>query len=276
MLDHQHRVTRIDQALQHVEQLADILKMKTGCRLVQNVERLARLATMELLGKLHTLRLTARERRSGLAQAHIAQANVIQGLELALDLRNVPKESKRLGNAHVEHVRDGFATIGNLERLAVITLAAANLAGHINIGKKVHLDLDLAIALARLAATAAHIKGETTRRVAARLRLRRARKQRAQIVPQANIGSGIRARRTADWRLIDIDYLIDALNAFDLLVWAHGTRRAVDSVGEGRRNRIGDQGTLSRSRHTGYDGKRAKLNLGGNVFEVVGARARNL
>ena len=73
VLDHQNRVARIDQALQHVEQLANILKMKAGCGLVQNVERLARLAAMKLLGELHALRLAARKRRCRLAQAHVAQ-----------------------------------------------------------------------------------------------------------------------------------------------------------------------------------------------------------
>ena len=197
-------------------------------------------------------------------------------MKLSLDLRNIPKESQCLGHAHVKYVRDSLATIGNLERLAVIALAATSLAGNINIGKKVHLNLDLAVALARLAASAAHIKGEASRRVATRLRLRRARKKRTQVVPQTNIGSGIRPRRTADWRLINIDHLIDALDTVDFFERAHGTRRAMDSVGEGRRNRIGDQGTLSRSRYAGYDGKRAKLNLGGNVFEVVGTCSRNL
>ena len=77
MLDHQNRVARIDQALQHVEQLTNILKMEAGCGLVQNVERLACLATMKLLGELHALRLAARKRRSGLAQTHVAQTHVI-------------------------------------------------------------------------------------------------------------------------------------------------------------------------------------------------------
>ena len=112
-------------------------------------------------------------------------------MKLALDLRNIPKESQRLGHTHVEHVRDGLATIGNLERLAVIALAAANLAGNINIGKKVHLDLDLAVALAGLAAAAAHVEGEAPRRVAAGLGLGRAGEQRADIVPQPDVGSGV-------------------------------------------------------------------------------------
>ena len=49
---------------------------------------------MKLLGELHTLRLAARERRSGLAQAHVAQAYIVQRLELALNLRDIPKEGQ--------------------------------------------------------------------------------------------------------------------------------------------------------------------------------------
>ena len=93
---------------------------------------------MKLLGELHTLRLAARERRGGLAQAHVAQAYIVQRLELSLDLRDIPKEGQRLGDAHVEHVRDGLATVGDLECLAVVAFTAANFAGNVDIGKEVH------------------------------------------------------------------------------------------------------------------------------------------
>ena len=139
-----------------------------------------------------------------------------------------------------------------------------------------HLDLDLPVALARLAATAAHVKGETSWRVTARLRLRRARKQSAQVIPQTDIGCGIRTRCTADRRLVDIDYLIDALDALDLLVRTNRTRRTMDGVRKRGCNGIGDQGALARSRYAGYDRERTELDLGGNVFEVVGAGARDL
>ena len=276
MFNHQHRVARIDQALQHIEQLADVLKMKAGRRLVQNIERLARLASMKFLGELHTLRLAARERRGGLAQAHVAQAYIVQRLELALNLRDIPKEGQRLGDAHVEHVRDGLTTVGDLKRLAVIAFAAADLTGDIDIGKEVHLDLNLSVALACFAATAAHVKGETSRRVAARLRLRRTRKQRAKIIPQANVRSRVGTRRAANRRLVDIDNLIDALDALELFVRAHRTRRTVNGIRKGRRDGVGNQGALARSRHAGNNRKRTKLDLGGNVFEVVGAGARDL
>lgn len=44
VLDHQNRIAGINQFMQHLEQFANILKVKTGCRFVENVERLARCA----------------------------------------------------------------------------------------------------------------------------------------------------------------------------------------------------------------------------------------
>ena len=50
----------------------------------------------------------------------------------------------------------------------------------------------------------------------------------------------------------------------------------MNGIRKGRRNGVGNQGALARSRHAGNNRKRTKLDLGGNVFEVVGAGARDL
>ena len=112
---------------------------------------------MQFLGELHALRLATGKRGGGLAQAHVAQADIVEGLQLALDLRDVAKEGKRLGHTHVEHISDGLVAVAHLECLAVVALAATDLARHVDIGQEVHLDLDLTIALACLAATAGHV-----------------------------------------------------------------------------------------------------------------------
>ena len=52
-------------------------------------------------------------------------------------------------------------------------------------------------------------------------------------------------------------------------------RRTVNGIRKGRRNGIGNQGALARSRHAGNNRKRTKLDFGSNVFEVVGSSARN-
>ena len=50
----------------------------------------------------------------------------------------------------------------------------------------------------------------------------------------------------------------------------------MNGIRKGRCDGVGNQGALTRSRHAGNDRKRTKLDLGGNVFEVVGAGARDL
>jgi len=79
------------------------------------------------------------------------------------------EEVQRLLDRHVEHVGDGFAAEQNVQRLAVVALALADVAGDVNVGQKVHLDLDHAVALAGLAAAALDVEREAARLVAARL-----------------------------------------------------------------------------------------------------------
>ena len=244
--------------------------------LIQDVERLAGLAAVQLLGELHALRLAARERRSGLPQAYVAQAHIVERLQLALDLRDVAKERERLGHAHIEHVRDGLAAVGHLERLAVIALAPADFAGHVDVRQEVHLDLDLAVALAGLAAASRHVEAEAPRAVAARLRLRNAREERPQVVPEPNIGGRVGARRAPDGRLVDIDDLIDLVEPLELLVRPHKARGMMDGVGERRCQRIGNKRALARARNARHHGEGAELDLRRHVLEVVGARPGDL
>ncbi len=57
----------------------------------------------------------------------------------------------------------------HLERLAIVALAVADVAGDVDVGQEVHLDLDQAVALARLAAAALDVEAEPAGLVAARL-----------------------------------------------------------------------------------------------------------
>jgi hypothetical protein len=54
-----------------------------------------------------------------------------------------------------QHVVDGLALVADLQRLAVVALAVADVAGHVDVRQEVHLHLDQAVALAGLAAAAA-------------------------------------------------------------------------------------------------------------------------
>ena len=79
----------IDELVQDVEQLARVLEVQAGGRLVENVERPARAALRQLLGELHALRFPAAQRRRRLAQLDVAEADVLQRPQLVGDGRKV-------------------------------------------------------------------------------------------------------------------------------------------------------------------------------------------
>ena len=60
VLDDDHRVALVDQALEDRQELADVLEVQARRRLVQDVDRPARRAALELGGQLDALRLPAR------------------------------------------------------------------------------------------------------------------------------------------------------------------------------------------------------------------------
>src|SRR5208282_4300119 len=75
----------------------------------------------------------------------------------------------------------------------VVPLALADVAGDVDVGQKMHLDLDDAVALAGLAAAALDVEREAAGRVAARLALRQPREPFTDRRKRAGIGGGISA-----------------------------------------------------------------------------------
>ena len=63
-----------------------------------------------------------------------------------MERRDVLEELQRLLRRQREDVGDGLALVVDLERLAVVPLAAAHVASDVDVGKEVHLDLDCAVA----------------------------------------------------------------------------------------------------------------------------------
>ena len=77
VLNDHHGVPRVHQPLEDLQQLAHVIGVQAGGRLVQNIDGL----TGGLLGKLrsqfHPLGLAAGQLRGGLPQFHIAQAHIL-------------------------------------------------------------------------------------------------------------------------------------------------------------------------------------------------------
>src|SRR6185503_15155902 len=153
-----------------------------------------------------------------LAEPDVVEPDVVKRLEAALDLRDVLEELERLLDRHLEHVRDRLALETDVERLAVVALAVALLAGHVDVGQEMHLDLDLAVATADLASAALDVEAEAAGLVAARPRLLSLGEELADVVEDAGVGRRVGARRAADRRLVDVDDLVDLAEPIDAVV----------------------------------------------------------
>ena len=93
-----------------------------------------------------------------MAQLDVVQPDVVQGLELSFDVGNVLEEFQCLFNGHVQNIRDAAPLVLDFQRLTVVPLAFAYLAGHVDVRQKVHLDLDQAVPLARLTPAPFHVE----------------------------------------------------------------------------------------------------------------------
>src|SRR4029077_12781390 len=105
------------------EELAHVLEMQPGGRLVEDVERTAGGPAREFLGELHALRLAARQGRRLLADVYVAQPDLLQGQKLVANDRHGLEELAALVDRHLQHVGDRLAAEMNLQGLAVVALA---------------------------------------------------------------------------------------------------------------------------------------------------------
>src|SRR5204862_4125633 len=138
--------------------------------------------------------------RRRLPEADIAKPDVVEGPQPAVDLRNVAEELARLGDRHLEDIGDRAALEPDLQGLAVVAAPVALLAGHVDVGQEVHLDLDLAVASADLAAAALDVEAEPARLVPARPRLPGLGEERPDVVEHARVRRGIGPWSPADRR----------------------------------------------------------------------------
>src|SRR5437870_8659075 len=265
VLDHDHGVAGVDQAVEDVEELADVLEVEAGGRLVEDVEGLAGGAAGELLAELDALRLAAAERGRALADLDVAEPDLLQHAHLVADRGDRLEQLGRFLDVHVEHVGDRVALELHLERLAVVARAVAHVAGDVDVGQEVHLDLDQAVALARLAAAALDVEAEAAGLVAAGLALRQAGEPVADLGEGAGVGRGVGARRAADRRLVDVDHLVELLKPGDLAAGAAGDAGAVQRAGGAGVERVDGEARLARAGNAGDAGEGAEREGGGDA-----------
>src|SRR5439155_9067445 len=213
VLDHDHGIAVVTQAMQDGEQHLDVVEMQAGGRLIKNIQGTTGVAFGQFQRELHPLRLPARERRRRLSQRDVTEPHVEQRSQLARDDRHRLEEGERLFHREREHFVDVPSLVLDFQRFAVVTLAVTNITRHVDVGKKMHLDLDEPVALAGLAAPTFHVEGKTTRSITSFARVLGLRKNLTNRREESRVGRGIRSRRAADGALVDTDNLVVELEA---------------------------------------------------------------
>ena len=134
--------------------------MQASGRLVEDVENVGGRAGPQLGGDLEPLRLAARKGGRGLAEAQVAESDVLEDAQAPPDGRLSDEEVCRVIHRQGEHVGDVAPAQGHGEDVGAVAAPLAVRAGHVDILEEVHLELLEAIALAGLAAPARHVERE--------------------------------------------------------------------------------------------------------------------
>ena len=251
---------------EHVEKFFDVVEVKAGGRLVENIQGAAGLAARKFAREFRALRFAAGKGGGGLAELDIAEAHIDERLEFLLDCGNVFESFQGFLDGQIEKVRNGEALVADGECLRVVALAAAHLAGDVHVGEEIHFDAALSVALARFAAATLDVETETTRTIASFARFRKHRVEFADRSEHAGVGGGIRARRASDGRLIDLNDFVDVLDSGDRAVRAGLFHRAIELGSQCAVENIVDERGLSGAGHAGDDGQQARAEMRRQYF----------
>jgi len=243
--------------------------VKSRGGLVQNVQRSAGGHTGQLRGKLHTLCLAPGQGVGGLTDLDIAQAHVLQGLQLPLDAAVDGEELHPFVHGHFQNVVNALALVFHLQGLTVVPLALTHVAGDVHVGEEVHLDEVGAVAAAGLASAALYVEGEAAVLVAPGLGLGGGGKHGTDLPEHPRIGGGVGAGGTPDGRLVDLDHLVDVLSAQNLLVLPGNDGHSAKLPRQGTVEDQVHQGGFPRPGNARHAGEGAQGEVHGEIFQIV-------
>src|SRR5262245_50108050 len=163
MLDHEHAGPAVHESVEDAEQPLHVVQMQARGRLVEDVEHVAAGSGGQLGGDLQALRLPSRQGGGRLAQAEIAETDVLEHAQSSGEGRLVGEEVQRLVDGHLEDLAHVPSAVLDREHLGTVAPALAVLAGDVHILEEVHLQLLESVALAALAAAPRHVEGEGAR-----------------------------------------------------------------------------------------------------------------
>src|SRR6185436_1401343 len=134
---------------------------------------------------------------------------------------------------------------------------------------ELHLDLEDPVALAVLTAAALHVEAEAAGGVAADASLGNGREQLPNRRKQPRVRRRVRAGRSPNGALVDLDDLVDVLEPLEAIVRSDGLPRAIELARERRVEDLRDQRALAAAGDARHGHERPEGDRDVDATEVV-------
>ncbi len=161
------------------------------------------------------------------------------------------------------------------ESFRVVSAAAADFAGDVDVREEIHFDAAEAVALAGFAAAAFYVEAEAAGAVAALAGFGELGEEFADGGEDAGVGGGVGSRRAADGGLVDFDDFVDLVGALDFAELAGALHRAVEGLRQGAIENVVHQGGFSGAGYAGDYREQAERQFQVDIFQVVGFAAED-
>src|SRR5229473_3229939 len=250
--------------------------MQAGGGLVEDVQGAAGLALGKLAGELDALGFAAGEGGGGLAELDVAETDFDESGEFLLNLRNLVEQLQGFRGRKIQDVGNGMALEADSERFGIVAAAAADFAGDVDIGKKIHFDAAEAIALAGFATATFDVEAEAAGAIATFARFREHGEEFTDGREDAGVGGGIGARGAADGSLVDLDDFVDLIGADDFAMRPGRFLGAIEFLGEGAVENVVDEGGFAGAGDAGDDSEQTQGEGDVDIFQIVCAGGENL
>src|SRR5262249_61541220 len=169
-------------------------------------------------------------------------------------------------DGHRQHLRDAVAGVAHGERLLGEAAAAARVAADVDVGQEAHLHAQPPLPGARLAAAARYVEREAPGAPATQPRFRQLCEEAPNVVVEADVRGGCRARRAADRGLVDLDGASEVLDAVDPAVRTDPASRQAERTTDAAVEHVTHQPRLPAAPHSGHTGPRAQRGPDGDVL----------
>ena len=283
-------MARVQQLAEGPHQLGDVVEVQAGGGLIEQEQpallghRLARRAGRlgQEAGQLQALRLAAAERGHRLAQAHIVQTHVHDGLQHTHHLAVVAEQLHRFAHGEFQHVGDAELAVHlagqpaldlHVQQLGPVAAAVAVGAAQVHVRQELHLHMLEARAAAGGAAAITGIEAEHAGAVAPLTRQRRIGKQLADLVEGAHVAGGVGARGLADRALVHEHRIGQPVGAQQPVVLAGAFGGLAEVAGQRGVQHVLHQRALARAGNAGDHHHALQRKAHRHVLQVVLAHA---